>query len=101
LHPGSVYTHIADRGLEGHRVLTALRKVAAPLERRALLSPEQGAKTTLHCVAADDLVAGGYYTRSALTTPSEDAQDAAVSARLWDQTAEWLIATRGTPSPPS
>ena len=90
LHPGSVYTHIADRGLEEHRVLSALRKVFAPFERRALLSPEKGAQTSVHCVTADDLVPGGYYVRSALTTPSPDAQDEAVAARLWEQTEAWL-----------
>jgi NAD(P)-dependent dehydrogenase (short-subunit alcohol dehydrogenase family) len=92
LHPGSVYTHIADRGLEGHRVLTGLRKAFAPLERRALLSPEVGARTTVHCVTATDLVPGGYYVRSALTEPSHDAQDDAVAARLWDQTEQWVLA---------
>ncbi|MDP9182204.1 MAG: SDR family NAD(P)-dependent oxidoreductase, partial [Actinomycetota bacterium] len=40
LHPGSVYTHIADRGLEEQRLLSRVRRVLAPLERRALLSPE-------------------------------------------------------------
>jgi NAD(P)-dependent dehydrogenase (short-subunit alcohol dehydrogenase family) len=100
LHPGSVYTHIADRGLEGHRVLSALRRAFAPLERRALLSPEQGARTTVHCVTAE-VEPGGYYTRSALTAPSTDAQDAAVAARLWDETAAWISALRGTPSRPA
>ena len=88
LHPGSVYTHIADRGLEGHRVLSGLRRVFAPLERRALLSPEQGAATVVHC-ATEDAVAG-YYERSAPKEPSADALDATVAGELWDRTATWL-----------
>jgi NAD(P)-dependent dehydrogenase (short-subunit alcohol dehydrogenase family) len=80
LHPGSVYTHIADRGLAGHRVLGAARKLAAPLERRALLSPAQGAQTSLHCATVPDL-APGYYRNCRLSEPSPAAQDAATAAR--------------------
>jgi NAD(P)-dependent dehydrogenase (short-subunit alcohol dehydrogenase family) len=98
LHPGSVYTHIADRGLEGHRVLSRLRKAFAPLERRALLSPEQGARTTVHCATAPDLVPGGYYVRSVLTEPSDDAQDQAAAARLWVDTELWLSGLAGAAS---
>lgn len=90
VHPGSVYTHIADRGLEGHRLLGGLRRVFAPLERRALLSPEQGARTTVHCATAADLVAGGYYVRGELAEPSPDARDLAVARRLWDETGKWV-----------
>jgi NAD(P)-dependent dehydrogenase (short-subunit alcohol dehydrogenase family) len=97
VHPGSVYTHIADRGLEGHRVLSGLRRVFAPLERRALLSPEVGARTTVHCVTTADLMPGGYYARSALAEPSAEAQDQAVAALLWDETQKWLSGLPGTP----
>ena len=97
LHPGSVYTHIADRGLEEQRLLSRVRRVAAPLERRALLTPEQGAQTTLHCVTAADLVPGGYYQRCALAEPSTDAQDADVARRLWEATVSWMGALPGTP----
>ena len=91
LHPGSVYTHIADRGLAGHRILSAARALAAPLERRVLLSPEQGAQTSVHCATAAEL-APGYYRNCRPAEPSADAQDGAAAARLWDQTAEWLAA---------
>ena len=90
LHPGSVYTHIADRGLEGHRVLSALRRVFAPVERRMLLSPEDGAQTTLHCATAPGLAGGRYFRDCAPADPSADALDASVSARLWDETDERL-----------
>ena len=91
LHPGSVYTHIADRGLEGRRVLTAVRRVLAPLEARTLMSPEEGAQTSLHCATAPGL-AVGYYRACAPAEPSEDARDSAVAARLWDETAAWVAA---------
>jgi NAD(P)-dependent dehydrogenase (short-subunit alcohol dehydrogenase family) len=91
LHPGSVYTHIADRGLEGHRLLSAVRRVLAPVESRILLSPEEGAQTTLHCATAPDLPSG-YYRDCTITEPSAEARDSAVAARLWDATAAWAAA---------
>jgi NAD(P)-dependent dehydrogenase (short-subunit alcohol dehydrogenase family) len=96
LHPGSVYTHIADRGLEEQRILSRVRRVLAPFERRALLTPEQGAQTTLHCATTSDLVPGGYYQRCALVAPSTDAQDARAAQDLWERTLTWLDALPGT-----
>jgi NAD(P)-dependent dehydrogenase (short-subunit alcohol dehydrogenase family) len=92
LHPGSVYTHIADRGLEGHRLLGALRRVFAPIERRMLLSPEAGAQTTVHCATAPGLVGGRYFRDCVAVAPSADALDADVSSRLWDE-AQAVLAT--------
>ncbi|GAB3851139.1 SDR family oxidoreductase [Nocardioides maradonensis] len=98
VHPGEVYTRIADRGLETSPVLGALRRLAAPLERRALMSPEDGARTTVLCATAPDL-APGYYRNGAPAEPSADAQDATAAARLWDATAAWLASGRHTQGP--
>jgi NAD(P)-dependent dehydrogenase (short-subunit alcohol dehydrogenase family) len=89
LHPGSVFTHIADRGLESAPVLGRLRALAAPLERRVLLTPEQGAQTTLHC-ATDPGVRHGYFTRCAPAEPSTEALDVVASQRLWEETERWI-----------
>ena len=89
LHPGSVYSHIADRGLEGHRVIGALRRVAAPIERRMLLSPADGAQTSLHCATAADLPSG-YYRDCRSAEPSPEAGDADVARRLWVETQAWV-----------
>jgi NAD(P)-dependent dehydrogenase (short-subunit alcohol dehydrogenase family) len=93
LHPGSVYTHVADRGLETAPVLARLRKLAAPLERRSLLTPEQGARTTVFCATSPDAQPGGYHARSAPAEPSPEALDADVSRRLWDTTSAWVEAS--------
>jgi NAD(P)-dependent dehydrogenase (short-subunit alcohol dehydrogenase family) len=90
LHPGSVYTHIADRGLETAPVLARLRKLAAPLERRSLTSPADGARTTVFCATSTEAVPGGYHRRSAVAEPSADALDAAAAARVWDATTAWV-----------
>jgi NAD(P)-dependent dehydrogenase (short-subunit alcohol dehydrogenase family) len=97
LHPGSVYTHIADRGLEEQRLLSRVRRVLAPLERRALLTPDQGAQTTLHCVTTEALVPGGYYQRCELSQASADAEDAEAARALWDRTVSWVAGLPGSP----
>jgi NAD(P)-dependent dehydrogenase (short-subunit alcohol dehydrogenase family) len=89
LHPGSVFTRIADRGLETSPLLGRLRALARPLERRALLTPQQGAQTTLHCVADPD-VSHGYFRNGTAAEPSADALDVVASQRLWEQTERWL-----------
>jgi len=90
VHPGSVYTRIADRGLETAPVLARLRRLAAPLERRTLASPAEGARTTVFCATSPDAVPGGYHRREAPAEPAADALDAGVAARLWDATAAWV-----------
>ncbi|CAN5390920.1 SDR family oxidoreductase [soil metagenome] len=86
LHPGSVYTHIADRGLETAPVLARLRRLAAPVERRSLVSPAEGARTAVFCATSPDAVPGGYHRRSAVAEPSPEAFDAGAAARLWEMT---------------
>jgi NAD(P)-dependent dehydrogenase (short-subunit alcohol dehydrogenase family) len=90
LHPGSVYTRIADRGLETAPVLGRLRRLAAPLERRSLASPAEGARTTVFCATSPEAVPGGYHRRSALAGPSAEVLDIEAGARLWDATSAWV-----------
>ena len=90
VHPGSVHTNIADRGLETAPVLGRLRKLAAPLERRALRSPEEGARTTVFCATSPGAKPGGYHRSSAPSTPSEDAQDEEAGRILWENTSRWV-----------
>jgi len=91
-HPGKVFTRIADGGLANSPVLSKLRSYARPLEKMILLTAEQGAETTVHVLTTDDLIGGGYYTKSTLTTPSPDALDTSVEDRLREQTTAWLTA---------
>ncbi len=90
LHPGSVFTKVADRGLETAPILARLRKLAAPLERRALTSPEVGARTTVYCATSPDAVPGGYHTRSAVAEVSSEVFDTQVGAALWERTNAWV-----------
>jgi hypothetical protein len=71
-------------------VLGRLRKLAAPLERRTLTSPADGARTTVFCATSPDAVPGGYHRQCAPAEPSPEALDAGVAARLWDATTDWM-----------
>jgi NAD(P)-dependent dehydrogenase (short-subunit alcohol dehydrogenase family) len=90
VHPGSVATNIADRGLETAPLLGRLRKLAAPLERRALRSPADAARTVVFCATSPLAQPGGYHRSSAPSTPSTDAQDEEAGRILWDNTTRWV-----------
>ena len=93
VHPGSVSTNIADRGLETAPLLGRLRKLAAPLERRALRTPSDAARTVVFCATSAQAEPGGYHRSSAPSTPSEDAQDEEAGRILWENTSRWCDPT--------
>lgn len=90
LHPGSVYTNVAARGLEGKALIGQVRRWLAPAERFALMTPEEGAQTSVYCATAPRLTGGRYFTRCAPAEVSAQARVAGVGARLWDETHAWL-----------
>jgi NAD(P)-dependent dehydrogenase (short-subunit alcohol dehydrogenase family) len=90
VHPGSVATNIADRGLETAPLLGRLRKLAGPLERRALRSPADAARSVVFCATSPQAQPGGYHRSSAPSTPSEDAQDEEAGRILWENTSRWV-----------
>jgi len=89
VHPGSVATNIADRGLETAPLLGRLRKLAAPLERRALKAPSDAARTVVFCATSEQAEPGGYHRSSAPSIPSDDAQDEEAGRLLWEKTSRW------------
>ena len=91
LHPGSVSTGIAARGLEGSRVASTARRVLGPVERLFLLTPEEGAQTTLVCATEPGLEGGRYFAACRPTPDSHEAEDREVAGRLWKET-EALVA---------
>lgn len=83
-HPGAVATSFASGSTSVMRVLyrTALN--------RFLISPEQGAGTLVWLATAEpdeDWQPGKYYYKRKISTAGKDAYDAALSARLWDESA--------------
>lgn len=82
LHPGVVATEV-------------WRSVPWPLGwlmKLALISPEKGAQTTLHCATSASVAAetGLYYDECRPKWPSRVAQDAALARTLWERSEAWV-----------
>ncbi|MCU1599910.1 MAG: family NAD(P)-dependent oxidoreductase [Frankiales bacterium] len=88
LHPGSVYTGIATKGLEEKKLLSAVRRRLAPIERLFLLTADEGAQTTLMCATEPDLEGGRYFAACKVTPGSNEAEDRDTAGRLWKETLE-------------
>jgi NAD(P)-dependent dehydrogenase (short-subunit alcohol dehydrogenase family) len=94
LHPGEVFTDIASKGLAGHRVIGGVRRALRPLEAFFLMTPAEGAQTSVYAATQPELVGGQYFDRCAIAQAAADAGDARVSALLWEQTADWVSSVR-------
>lgn len=82
LHPGAVATDV-------YRGMPALLQ---PLVKLFMLTPEQGAQTTLFLASApvDSLKNGAYYINSKPKRTSSTARDEALADALWKQSERWL-----------
>jgi len=88
LHPGAVLTRVADKGLQERVWLAKIRKTFAPIEALFLLTPEEGAQTSLLCASAPDLPSGEYWRNCAPAPASSELQDSAAGERLWAETLQ-------------
>ena len=81
LHPGVVASDI------WRRVPWPIR----PLMTRAMISNEDGAKTSLHCATAASVTrdTGLYYSHCEAKDPSSLAQDASLASTLWSKSETW------------
>jgi dehydrogenase/reductase SDR family protein 13 len=86
LHPGVVATDIWRELPWGLRHLAKL----------FMISPEEGARTTLHCATAPEpsLTSGAYYDSCKPVRPSRAADDPALASELWRRSVDWT----GAPS---
>jgi len=84
VHPGVVASDI------WRRVPWPLRS----LIKLAMISTEDGARTTLYCATAPevDAATGLYYDTCRPRTPSGPARDPALAAELWQRSQAWLAA---------
>ncbi len=83
LHPGVIYTEIWRQ----------VPAIVRPLLRlRRMISPDEGALTTLHCATAPELGAetGLYYNECKAMMPSRIAQDPSLAKELWKRSLEWV-----------
>lgn len=89
LHPGAIFTNIANKGLDGNALLQKIRNFFAPLEALFLLTPEQGAQTSIYCATTPELTGGNYYERCALGELNPEARDLDTTLKLWQETEAW------------
>ena len=84
LHPGVVDTE----------VWREVPRFIRPLLRlRGLLTPKEGAQTTLYCALhAPASESGLYYDKCRVKSPSRIAQDAHLAEQLWNQSLQWVKA---------
>ncbi|MBI5366219.1 MAG: SDR family oxidoreductase [Planctomycetes bacterium] len=89
LHPGGVASEI---GMDN----PWWARVALRLVRPFLLTPEQGAQTSIWLAAAPEVagVSGKYFVKCAEAAPAERALDAAAGRRLWEE-SERLVSRAG------
>jgi NAD(P)-dependent dehydrogenase (short-subunit alcohol dehydrogenase family) len=83
LHPGAVATRLGVDGSAASRIIT-------PLLRPFMLSPAEGAKTSIHLAASPDVtgISGGYFTKMREARCSRPARDVDAARRLWQVSAE-------------
>ena len=85
LHPGFVASRFADN-------TSGLVRLSVNLGKRLFaISPENGARTSLHVAIAPEAGAtsGRYYVKSAPAVPSRAALDDGAAVRLWDKSARY------------
>lgn len=84
LHPGFVATRFGDAG---NTLLT--RSIIGLGKRFLAITPQEGARTIVYLATAPEIagVSGRYFVKSREAQPSQQAQDAAASRRLWEESA--------------
>jgi NAD(P)-dependent dehydrogenase (short-subunit alcohol dehydrogenase family) len=90
LHPGEVFTNIAGKGLIESKFVTFTRNMFAFLEKFMLMTPEEGAQTSIHCATNPDAIGGLYYVNCKSKDSSEDSYDECVSDQLWEKQNTWV-----------
>jgi NAD(P)-dependent dehydrogenase (short-subunit alcohol dehydrogenase family) len=88
----SVSTYSLHPGVVDTEIWRALPNWARPLLRlRGFLTPEEGARTTLHCAMhAPQQESGLYYADSKPMQPASLGRNAELAAELWRRSEEWV-----------
>jgi retinol dehydrogenase 12 len=103
--------HLAGSGVTTYAVHPGVvaseiwRRIPLPfrwLMKRSMISPEEGARTSLYCATSPELASqtGLYYDRCRPKTPSAAAQDTALAAELWRRSEEWIRPQSGRSAQP-
>jgi retinol dehydrogenase-12 len=92
LEGSGVVAHALHPGVVASDIWRSVPWPARPILRLFMLTPEQGARTTLHCATSDEaaLSSGQYWYECHPKTPSRPARDPELARRLWERSAEWV-----------
>ena len=92
LYGTGVTTYAVHPGVVSTNVWRSLPNPLVKALSRWMISPEQGAKTTLYCATAPQLSAetGMYYEDCKVKASSSVAQDIALAEQLWMQSSKWV-----------
>lgn len=89
LHPGSVDTSLTRTAVPGARTGGVFHRTGCTLASLALLSPQDGAQTTVMCASKNPLEGGRYYDRCGIAESSDESEDGIVSKLLWERSDAW------------
>ncbi len=86
-----VTTYALHPGVVASDVWRSVPWPIRPLMKLGMISPEQGAVTTLHCATAPQLAgeSGLYYDKCQTRRPSALGRDAELAAQLWQRSLLW------------
>lgn len=92
LSGSGVSTYSLHPGVVGTDVWRSLPWPLRAIMKLATISPEKGARTTLHCATSSSVATetGLYYDECRPKRPSRIAQDTALAAELWNRSEDWL-----------
>ena len=87
-----VTVYAVHPGIVSSDVWRGVPKPLRRLIRRFMVSPEEGAETSLYCATSESVAeqTGGYYDRCQLTSPSPLANDVNLAAQLWQASEKWI-----------
>ncbi len=103
VHPGWVRTNLVQHTMPAWVQNVVMRPFSGFL---GMISPDEGAQTTLHCLLDDDAPAhsGAYYSQHSILypqkadraggwpmpSPNPNAHDAGLAAQLYERSLEWV-----------
>lgn len=92
LNGSGVSSYSLHPGVVGTDVWRSLPWPLRAIMKLATISPEKGARTTLHCATSAGVATetGLYYDDCRPKRPSRVAQDTALAAELWHRSEDWL-----------
>lgn len=92
LYGTGVTTYAVHPGVVSTNVWRSLPKPLVKVLSRWMISPAEGAKTTLYCATAPQLggETGMYYEDCKVTASSSAAQNIALAEQLWMQSLKWV-----------